>query len=1155
MVDSLWTHPGLILKKFSELAGKGPFIVLPKHRHRACFVSHNFVIFIPEKIAMPTAPPLKILKASAGSGKTFSLTSHYLKLVFAGTHKYREILAITFTNKATAEMKGRILEVLEHLATGDGIQADRATGYRELLLQAYPQWDVAALKLQAAEVYRKILHDYSRFSVSTIDGFTQKIIRGFTFELGIDSGYKLEMNTRKVKADLVLRLNRLLDERPDLLQWITDYAKTQIDKDESWNYRWTLNNLASEIFKEDFQDFDQAIAHIPEETLFDSLNNYCKTATAQFEQEFEALLKTAARLFAASGVTAADLAGKSQNQLGKLPSLSAQDPYNTVKKLEKYIDTPEAWQKGGPTGPVASLYQQLNPVLEQLYQYYTEHSGDFYLASAIDENLYYLRLLKEMSALLAQWRKANRAQLISDAQVLLNRIGINESGDPTFIWEKTGNRFRHFLFDEFQDTSRKQWDNLRPLLVNAMANATGKRSEHLMVGDVKQSIYRWRNGDWRILLDRAEQQLARAFNRTDTASLIQQETLEVNYRSQEQIVAFNNVLYQHAPRWLQGRLNDKIASQLGESEYQRWWVSSGNHDTIIRAYRDSTQRMPEHAEHKKGGAVEVSFIDVASNNHRPSAVKEEALARLSDTLFQWIASGRYRPEQIGILVRTNNEAREIIQYVLGQQREKAVFFDVVSGDALALANSPAIRLLINTLQALVGKTADSALYRANCIYLFQQLQPKQALADDDWLRIKYSTPTQLEGLLPPSLCTDWDSWAQLPLAELIERLITAYGLHTQPANLPYLLAFRDLVAAFTASGERGIPAFLTYWNEEGADRALPASAKVNAVEVLTIHKSKGLAFDVVMIPFCGWPVDGKANGDFWVDVRQTPYALLGKTPVKYKADLGKSTLYQAYYEEMLFNYMDALNTLYVATTRARKHLYITAPGKKGTDEISTLVAGDLLLEVLPDYANELGAVYNAGIRTGSPATVAEAAETQPDRGPAGWWFDHYPVSDRIQEELARPEMMGELDVIKLDDAKRQGRLLHELMELATAAEELDLHLDRLQAQGLLKTDERDAILALARRTWNHPQLGVLLNGPYRHLNERSMILPDGTTLRPDKVLAGANETIVLDFKFTHHQDESHVRQVKAYQAMLLEMGMPGVKGFIYYGALEKLVEV
>src|SRR5690606_35564911 len=262
----------------------------------------------PHKITtMPAVPPLKILKASAGSGKTFSLTAHYLTLLFSGSNKYREILAITFTNKATAEMKSRILEVLEALATGDDGEKDSATGYREVLLEAYPESDAATLRLRAVEVYRKILHDYSRFSVSTIDGFTQRIIRNFTFELGIDAGYKLEMNIRKVKADLVLRLNRLLDERPDLLQWITDFAKTKIDRDENWNYRWALNNLASEIFKEDFQDFDKAISDIPEETLFDSLNNYCKAATAQFENEFEALLKTASSIFAASGVEMEDL--------------------------------------------------------------------------------------------------------------------------------------------------------------------------------------------------------------------------------------------------------------------------------------------------------------------------------------------------------------------------------------------------------------------------------------------------------------------------------------------------------------------------------------------------------------------------------------------------------------------------------------------------------------------------------------------------------------------------------------------------------------------------------------------------------------------------------------------------------------------------------
>ncbi len=1099
---------------------------------------------------MPAVPPLKILKASAGSGKTFSLTAQYLTLLFAGEHKYREILAITFTNKATAEMKARILEVLEALATGDGSTKDSARGYREVLLAAYPQWDAAALQQRAAETYRKILHDYSRFTVSTIDGFTQKVIRGFTFELGIDAGYKLEMNIRKVKADLVLRLNRMLDERPDLLQWIMDYAQAKIDRDENWNYRWALGELASEIFKEDFQDFDKAISPIPGQELFTNLDRYCKTAIKQFEETFAQLLKEAAGAFSDSGVEVADLLGKSRNYLGKLDRFSAEDPADTIKKLDKYIHEPGEWQKGGLDGRVAVLYDVLNPLLEQLRNVYVEQSPDYYLAKAIDENLYYLRLLKEMSALLAEWRHDNAAQLISDAQILLSNIGTNESGDPTFIWEKTGNRFRHFLFDEFQDTSRRQWDNLRPLLVNAMGNATGRRSEHLIVGDVKQSIYRWRSGDWRILLDRAERQIGQAFNAADTASLVQQETLDTNYRSHERIVAFNNLIFEHAPAWLQRRLNDRVLDELGEVPYEQWWIPSGNHDTIIRAYHDSTQRLPPHAD-RAGGGVQVDFIEVANNSHRPSAVKEEALARMADTLLGWMGAGTYTPGQVGVLVRTNNEAREVIQYLLDRQRETGVSFDVISGEALTLANSPAIRLLVDTLRALVGGVADAALYRANCVLLYNQLHGTP-IAADDWLHICGGGLGRLAGLLPAPLCQQHTAWTQLPLVELIETLIGAYGLHALPQHLPYIFAFRDIIAGFAAGGERGIPAFLTYWEEEGIDKALPASADADAVEVITVHKSKGLAFDVVMIPFCAWAIDGKPNSNFWVGTADTPYALLDKTPVKYKGNLGKSSLYKAYFEEMLFNYMDALNTLYVATTRTRKHLYITAPGIKGADEVSSLVAGDLLLEVLQHHAGELGVVFDQGIRFGEPIAERPDSVESPE---GNFSFDRYPTSDRLKAVLVRPEMHAELDLVRREAARRHGQLLHELMATVTNIDGLDIALDSLHAQGLVQDEERGELRALALATWEHPQLQAWFGGDYQHWNERSVILPNGRALRPDKILVSDDETIVLDFKFTQQEDDAHRKQVADYQLVLRQLGMPNVKGYVYYGMLNKVVAV
>lgn len=1108
---------------------------------------------------MSAVPPLKILKASAGSGKTFSLTAHYLTLLFSGEAKYREILAITFTNKATAEMKTRILGVLQALAVGD--PEGKAAGYRQLLLQAYPKWGPADLQQRAADIYRRILHDYGRFAVTTIDGFTQKVIRGFTFELGIDAGYKLELNIRKVKADLVLRLNRMLDDRSDLLQWIIDYAEARIARDEHWNYRSTLNTLASEIFKEDFQDFDKAVSAMPEQELFASLDAFCKETIQRFENAFGQLFEEAVTAFAASGVTAEDLVGKSRNQLAKLASLREKDYKTIVEKLQKYIDAPDNWQKGGPSGPVADLYRTLNPLLGQLSHLYAEQGPDYYLAKAIDENLYYLRLLKEMSTLLGEWRRDNGAQLISDAQILLNNIGLNESGDPTFIWEKTGNRFRHFLFDEFQDTSRRQWDNLRPLLINAMGNASGRRSEHLIVGDVKQSIYRWRNGDWRILLDRAEQQIGQAFHTDDTTALIENDTLDVNYRSHEAIVRFNNALFAEAPGWLQSRLNARIREELGENEYRAWWEASGYNDTIVRAYRDSRQRLPESLS-RSGGCVQVEFIEVSSDedddrttkNTAGQAVKAEALARMANALFDWLSSGTYRPGQIGILVRTNREARETIQFILERQRETGITFDIISGDALALSGHPAVRLLIDTLRALAGKQPEAALYVANCVYLYSQLSARTTpLGDDDWLKIDSGNPETWIGMLPDALCHNWSEWARLPLADLIELLIEAYGLHVNAPSLPYLFAFRDLVAAFTVNGERGIPAFLTYWEEEGVERALPPTGEAQAVEVLTIHKSKGLAFDVVMIPFCSWSIDGFPNGDFWVSTEGTPYALLHKTPVKYKSDLGRSRLYRAYYEEMLFNYMDALNTLYVATTRARQHLYITAPKTGDVLKDRSLVAGDLIGKNLSAIADQLTVPDEGRLELGSPVPDnGSGANVSSD---ATWAFDGYPLSTRIKDEPARPATDAELDLIRLDRAKRQGQLLHEVLAEATTADGLESCVNTLQAAGRLRADEREEILTLATRTWHHPRLAAWLNGNYTHWNERSIILPDGRTLRPDKVLIGRDETIVLDFKFTQQEQEAHLRQVISYLLTLQEMGMPNVRGYVYYGMLDKIVEV
>jgi len=1066
--------------------------------------------------------PLKILQASAGSGKTFSLTAHYLTLLLSGETKYREILAVTFTNKATEEMKSRIMEVLKGFATGDEGMKD----YSNLVLQAHPDLDAVSLRERSKRIYKRILHDYSRFSVSTIDGFVQKVIRGFAFELGLDSGYALEMNFEKVKNDLADRLDKQLDNNPNLLKWIIDLALDRINNNISWNYRTELTDLAGEIFKERYQPFDNAMQLLGQENdlneLFGSYGKETKKQISSFEEMVNQLSAKAMELFESSGHNPDHLKGKSRSPLNNLKKIAAGD-LDKVDSLTKLIDEPEEWFKPGSD---TSLYESLNPVIRELNTSYIDQLPEYILAQAFNKNLYYLRLMQEMAVLLKTYREESGNLLISDAQNLLKGITGEDDDNPAFIWEKTGSRYRHFLFDEFQDTSSNQWGNFKPLLKNAMAEANGTLIDHLIVGDVKQSIYRWRNGDWNILHQQAKKDIGHTY--------VTDANLEENYRSTEHIISFNNSLFRALPILMQRNINETVIGQATNIELTDWWAEQGFDHIMTDVYAESTQKITPRT--PSGGAIDFNVLKTDSSGTalNKTSFKTEALRKMVETLHRLlVVEKRYQAGDACVLVRSNAEAIAVVDALMENN------INVISGEALLIENNIAVKILIDTLKVMAGLPENTALYKANCISLYAQLEGR-VLNPADLFDLKKKTLGELPGLLPADLCTFWRSWMQQPLPELLEKLISAYRLNEAKhgLQLPYLFALRDLAGNIGRQGEKGITSFLKYWDEEGSRKTLPSSESADAVQVITIHKSKGLAFKVVMIPFCNWDINGKINTIFWVPAANTPYHQLQRIPLKYNSSLGQSSVAISYYEELLYNNMDALNMLYVATTRTKEYLYISSLGKK-SEGISTI--GDLLIRIFEDQLSEEGQFL-----VDEPVVKKGGGDSSAIERPESINLLSYPTSERLTAVFNSDLKRRELDMLGNNSAGREGSILHEVLARAEDSEGLDLVLAQMLSEGFFKEEELSELKIQAVNVLQHEALQQLLNNSRQSVSEKSIIDRSGKSYRPDKVLFSDNEVIVIDYKFTQKESPAHIKQVHGYRELLQEMGYPTVSTYLFY---------
>ncbi len=1107
---------------------------------------------------MPEQKALKLVRASAGSGKTFALTAHYLVLLFSGTGKYREILAVTFTNKATAEMKERILGALEELARS-GYERSK---FSSVLQVSYPELTDQDIRLKASGIYSSILHDYSRFSVSTIDGFVQQLIRSFAFELNLDSGYRLEMNQEKVKEELAAALNLQLEKDPGLLEWVTNLAVDRISDGQDWDYQKALKELAGEIFKERYYPFQEAMLAMGRDQAkeFKAMRDRIQNGIRTFSKEIVERTGKMKELFDSSGIDQNDLNGKSRNPLYKLEKIH-DEKFEHVPSLAKLCNDFDQWPHGTlkDTSAVRQLYDTLNPLLNELISYYEEGIEIYSTYMAISKNSSYLRLMQGMADLLKDYRSENRALLISDAQQLLRGITGSDADNPSFIWEKTGNKYKHFLFDEFQDTSTFQWMNFLPLLKNAIAEGSNAPlSSHLVVGDVKQSIYRWRNGDWRILHSNLKKDLL--------AENVSDESLSFNRRSSGNIIRFNNFLYSKLPAILQQNLNEIFSGSA--PEYLHDWWEEENSSLIEKAYEGSSQELTENT--LPGGKIEVKFFtkeDESEDEEDHAAAASYTIEKLAELLKQGIPM-----KDIGILVRSNSEAVAILDCIFQKTNQDLLYeaagkpFQVISGEALRIMNNPAVQLLLCTFRLLTGHESETGIYKAECARLWYQIQnpgnEKVGISSKDWMNFASGPLSSMDDLLPAALCSGLNSFRHLPLAELTEKLINMYRLGSIGSEnlIPFLLAFRDQVAVFSSAGDQGLAAFLEWWDKEGSGKALPSSESQDAVQVMTVHKSKGLEFKAVIIPFLSWNLSESSTGArrkyLWVGAEPAGFEKFRSFPVDLNKGLASTVFAGDYFEEVMLGYMDVINTMYVATTRAKDYLCIICPkvplkkrdDKAGPPNNLQIILSDLLL------SGDTGDLVF--VSDNNTCTLGElpASGTEDDV-----LSEHELLSIRtyhVNEQLTLRFKRNNINEDSWFNARqRKGVVLHKLLETLTGTENLDKLISEQVQEGLIRETEREEIRQAVSDVLMQEEISHWFRTARSVISEKDMIIDSGTVKRPDKLFILADRAVLLDFKFGAANNK-YMADISLYRDNLMKMGeFELVDAYLWYAQDRKLQKV
>ena len=1087
---------------------------------------------------------LTIYKASAGSGKTFRLVVEYLKLILDNPFNYQHILAVTFTNKATNEMKSRILEQLNQIANGEHPATIE-------VLKAESGQSEQFIRTRARQVLKNILHDYNRFAINTIDSFTQKVIKSFNRELGISPNFSVELDNDMILEEAVARLFAKIGTNKNLLKWLKEYSRERIEANHSQRLDTEILNLGSELFKERFQVF------FPEddESVYtrEKLNDFVKEVKklkSSFEQTLKNKGKQAVDKMENAGLTPADFSGGASRSVGAfLVKLAQGDLPNFTNTVRNAASDAEKWvtkTNKKRDEIIAKVEQNLRPALEDIVAFFDLNFAQYNTSIAVLKQIRTLGILIDLKDEIKELLHEKSILPLSDSNLLLSKI-IGQSDSP-FVYEKMGNYYKHFMLDEFQDTSGLQWHNFKPLILNALAEG----NSNLIVGDVKQSIYRWRNSDWSILAE----QLQRDF----TPRQRREETLEFNFRSDQNIIAFNNTIF--------GALLDQFENRLfGE-------IPDSQHllNRFKTIYSEFEQK-PGNPKAPQSGYIQANFF--------PADEFQDASTEYLIEQVKFLQDSGIRAEEIAILTRTNGEGTRIIEAFLNaakKEENRRYNLSVLSNESLFLHASKGVLFIIHCIELLVDP--GNPIHKATLLHLWMSwLKPEQkgrncqlpeanaqqvlAFGAPETWQLNSNYEEEFEQELGELLETIKQKVLLASLDEVITKIASLSGLFNLEAELPFIQTLIDKAGDLKTSLSNDLSNLLFWWHEKGFKTSVNINEEIDAIRLLTVHKSKGLEFKAVLLPYFNWKTEpgSKQMPILWCQPQSAPFNQFPLLPIQCGTAMKESEFAQEYFEEKVNNYIDSMNLVYVAFTRAKSVLMVNCPQpgltSKGDEKVSTSVDYLFLKALLsnpvqnqfPGAMNNEGQQFEFGTITGNSTPAPHSNTLKINQ------YAYHDFSERVKLRISGEDFLVESD--DQHSEKNTGKLVHEILSQIESANDVHPACVRAFKEGKINETELQEIEAAIQENLKIETVKPWFNNSYQVLNERDL-LSENQLLRPDRIMYAGENAIVVDYKTGEKIPTKYHRQVENYAQTLKQSGFKKVTGYLWYlssNEVEKVCEL